>query len=203
VNAAEQRPRYLSPVDQAASDPSFLAFRTELLAAIERKDVAAVEGVLAPDIKASFGGETGIADFHAMWRTRAPDTELWSELGKVLRLGGSFDREGRFTAPYVFSRFPDDLDAFECLVVIGRGVALRAEPKADSALLARLGYEIVTAASQQGPEVVEGKAWHKVTAANGQTGYVAGDLLRSPLDWRAGFRKRDGAWRMEFFVAGD
>jgi hypothetical protein len=203
LGAAEQKPRYLLPVDQAATDASFAAFRAELIAAIDRKDIAAVERALAPDIKASFGGETGIADFHAMWRTKEPDSELWAELGTVLRLGGSFDRDGRFVAPYVFSRFPDDLDAMESLVIIGRGVALRAEPKPDGALLARLTYEIVTAAPPDGPEAADAKAWVKVVAANGHMGYVAAPLVRSPIDYRAGFAKRDGQWRMIFFVAGD
>jgi hypothetical protein len=203
LGAAEQKPRYLLPVDQAESDPSFAAFRAELLATIERKDVAAVKRVLAADIKASFGGETGIADFHAMWRINEADSELWAELGTVLRLGGSFDREGRFIAPYVFSRFPRDLEAMESLVVIGRGVALRAEPKAHGALLARLTYEIVTAAPPDGPEVADRKAWVKVIAANGHMGYVAATLIRSPIDYRAGFAKRNGEWRMIFFVAGD
>lgn len=200
---AAEPPRRLPPVDQAASDPSFVRFRAALIAAVDRKDAAFIERVLAPDIKVSFGGESGAADFRAAWRPEQPDSKLWSTLGAILRLGGSFEPGGSFVAPYTFSHFPDDLDPFESLVVIGSGVALRAEPKPDGALLARLGFEIVRPGQPDGPEAAGAGAWTKVIAANGHLGYVAAHLVRSPLDYRAGFARRDGEWRLVFLVAGD
>lgn len=42
-----------------------------------------------------------------------------------------------------------------------------------------------------------------VRTANGQEGWVRGSDVRSPIDYRAGFSKRSGQWKLEAFVAGD
>ena len=39
--------------------------------------------------------------------------------------------------------------------------------------------------------------------ADGTLGYVSEDFIRLVLGYRAGFARQDGAWRMQFFVAGD
>jgi hypothetical protein len=134
-----------------------------------------------------------------VWRPEAVDSTLWTVLGEILRLGGSFEPDGSFVAPYTFSRFPDDLDGFESLVVIGTGVALRAAPRPDAPLIARLNYDIVTVATPPDPAA----AWVEVRTPDGRSGHVAAALLRSPIDYRAGFARRDGEWRMIYFIAGD
>jgi hypothetical protein len=189
----------LPPVDQAATNPSFLAFRDSLAQAVTRKDAAFVEKVMAPDVKLSFGGESGIADFRRIWRPDQADSKLWTALGEILRLGGSFEPDGSFVAPYTFSRFPDDLDSFESIVVTGNGVALRAAPRTDAPLIARLSYDIVTVEAPPDPAA----AWVEVRLADGRSGHVAAPLLRSPLDYRAGFAKREGEWRVIYLIAGD
>src|SRR5688572_6022120 len=78
----------LPPVDESASDPSFLAFKVRLLAALERKDVAALTAALDPKVRSSFGEEDGIASFRRYWRLDRPaQSKVWSALGAVLRLG--------------------------------------------------------------------------------------------------------------------
>ena len=47
---------------------------------------------------------------------------------RVLALGGSFNEETTFMAPYTYSKFPDEFDAFEHGVVIGENVKVRKEP---------------------------------------------------------------------------
>lgn len=190
-------------MDQAASNPSFLQFRNRLLQAVVEKDAAFIESVLAPDIELSFGGHSGLADFREIWKPEQPDSELWEELGEVLRLGGTFEPDGSFIAPYLFSRLPDHLDPTDYLVVVGDGVALRAAPKSDAAIVARLSYDIVTPEPLEKDAGPGRHAWSKVRTANGRSGYVARRFLRSPLQDRAGFAKRDGQWRMIFFLAGD
>ncbi|HSE31218.1 MAG TPA: hypothetical protein VLA93_06545 [Pyrinomonadaceae bacterium] len=38
---------------------------------------------------------------------------------------------------------------------------------------------------------------------DGQSGYMAEEFIRSPIDYRAGFAKQEGRWVMIFFIAGD
>ena len=44
---------------------------------MSRHDVVYVTGVLSPDVKASFGGDEGIAAFKRIWTLDRADSELW------------------------------------------------------------------------------------------------------------------------------
>ena len=115
ASAAPQE-RYLLPVDDAKKDPSFFAFREKLIAAAERRDAAFILSILDPKIELSFGGDAGIADFKRIWKITSKASEFWNEFLPVIKNGGSFSGQGSergFFAPYTFSDFPEDLDAFE------------------------------------------------------------------------------------------
>lgn len=200
---AAARAEKLLPVDEAKKDPSFHAFRRELVAALRRGDRVFVLGVVDPKITASFGGHEGIEGFKKYWDLDRPGPEGWNRLRDtlltILDLGGSFQGDG-FCAPYVFSRWPDDRDAFEYSAVIGRGVALRSGPSLSAPVLTRLTYDLVKVPSRG----ADGDgAWVKVIAPSGKPGYVSGRYLRSPIDYRACFKKAGGKWRMTVLVAGD
>lgn len=188
----------LKPVDTAAKDPSFLAFRTQLLKTIERKDAKALLAVVHKDIKASFGMENGIEDFKKMWGLNKPATsQLWSELSKVLKMGGSFSNKTTFIAPYVFSEWPGDKDAFENWAVIAKDVNIRAKPSTSAAVLKKVSYEILPI------EFSENEKWVTVKLGNGKKGYIASQYIRSSVDYRAFFEKIKGRWQMTVFIAGD
>lgn len=194
---------FVQPLDQAAEDPSFLAFREELLAIIARKDVPALKRALAADMTTSFGAEGGGPEaFHAMWELDAPETSsVWQELGTVLAMGGIFlDRE-TFSAPYIFSAWPDAIDAFFHVATV-TPTELRARPAADAASLRALPANLVLQLADTGTEVLP-DGWMKVIEASGKSGYVEGKAVRSPIDFRAGFQKTQEGWKMTYFVAGD
>lgn len=195
-----QAPRVLQPVDEAAKVPSFLAFRNSLIAIVKARDAKKLEAVIAPNIKLSFGGDEGLNDFRKMWQPVRPDSKLWPELATILRLGGSFKGLDHFYAPYVYSNFPNDLDAFETGVIIDRNVPLRSKPTLGAPVIARLTYEIVEA--ETGTAATRG--WVKVTRkVKPTTGYVEARSVRSPVDYRAGFERIKGKWMMTLLVAGD
>ena len=112
----------LEPVDGAIKDLSFREFRGRLLLAVERHDAEALLETLAPDVLVSFGGEAGPDAFVRSWWPSSPDSGVWAVLGQVLSLGGNFNSTGEFCAPYVFSDFPDSLDAFEWQAALGPDV---------------------------------------------------------------------------------
>lgn len=204
--------RYLKPVDEASQDPSFLAFRTKLIAAAERKDLKYVQSIMDPKIHLSFGGFYGVAGFRKLWKNEA---DFWAEFLPVIRNGGRFVGDGRnkmnvFSAPYVFTDMPEDLDHFEVFAVFGNNVNLRERPDAGAPVIAQLSYNIVKvdheAATKRktGPGEDDWKIdWQKVTTLGGQTGWMKSEYVRSPIDYRAGFEKKRGRWVMTFFIAGD
>jgi hypothetical protein len=176
----------LAFVDDAAKDPSFAAFRDQLLTAVRARDTKTVFALSDPHIRTSFGGDAGhesLTENH------------WKALEEILPMGGSF-REGMFWAPYVYSAWPEAHDAFESLAVIGDNVPLRESADANATAIATLSRDIVKRAGEPG-------TWQRVTTADGKTGFVESKLVRSPVDYRAGFLKTDAGWRMNALVAGD
>jgi hypothetical protein len=205
--AAAWQERYLRPVDEAAEDPSFLAFRTKLIAAAERKDGRYVLSMVDPKIQNGFGDRNGIAWFRRDWKLDRPDSEFWPKFLAVMKNGGSFTGEGAkkmsiFAAPYIYSSWPEDLDAFDHFAITGTDVNLRKEGRADAEVVGKLSHNIVKIEGDIGND---GKTpeWRRVTTLGGLTGYVHRDYVRSSVDYRAGFEKKRGRWVMTFFLAGD
>lgn len=189
----------LEPVDQAASVPDFFSFRARLQAAVARHDTAAVLEALSRDVKLSFGGDDGVDAFKTQWRPDAPDSALWDTLATALALGGSFDAQGRFAAPYVYSRWPAEVDVFSHVVAVGSGVRVRAAADEAAAVIGQLDFSIVALADPAG----ERPGWTAVKLPAGQVGHVRAQFVRSPIDFRLGFSKKSGRWQIDYFIAGD
>lgn len=188
----------LLPRDEAATRPDFLAFRGRLLDAVVRRDVAAVLHAVDPAARVGFDGSGGVDAFRVR-HIENPDVNFWQEFARVLGLGGTFRTFNDFDTPYVFSRWPEGADAFECLAVTGTGVRLRRSPGTGSRILATLSYSIVVRADSDGAS----PGWVRVRRADGSVGYVSAAYLRSPVDYRASFSFRNGEWKLVFYVAGD
>ncbi len=196
----------MRPVDEASKDRSFVAFRTRLIAAVERRDSAFVLSIVDPRIKNGFGGDDGIAAFKRGWKLPGKSSRFWKEFLTVIKHGGAFDDGGRmFVAPYTFTAWPADIDAFEHHVVFGSDVNLRRRPDPMSEVIAKLSYNIITIESEMLAKSgrSEYPGWFHVKTLGGLRGFVKQDYVRSPIDYRAGFEKKRGVWKMTFFLAGD
>lgn len=189
----------LPPVDEAASRPDFFSFRAQLQAAVARRDAPAVLAVVSRDVKSSFGGDTGLEAFRKKWALEEPDSPLWETLATVLALGGTFGPGDTFTAPYVFSRWPEDADAFSSVAVIGTGVRVRAQPRDDAPAVATVSFAILEVNVAGNPD----EKWMQVRAPGGRNGYIDRRYVRSPIDYRAIFARVNGRWWLQAFVAGD
>ncbi|MEO8649287.1 MAG: SH3 domain-containing protein, partial [Acidobacteriota bacterium] len=203
--------RFVRPVDQAPNDASFLAFRTKLIAAAESRDAKFILSIIDPKIELSFGGDAGLADFKRIWKLNAAKSPFWEVFLPAIRNGGRFDRDPEsrqmiFAAPYTFDGFPEDLDVFEYQAIFGSDVNLRSTPNADAPVAARLSYNIVRvdhdrSVKRKGSD--EEFEWYRVETLGGLKGFVKSEFVRSPIDYRAGFQKKRGVWKMIFFIAGD
>jgi hypothetical protein len=199
ATVAAGAPKRLLPVDDAASSPDFFSFRAHLLSAIVRKDVAVLLAVVDPNIKNGFGGDDGKAAFEREWRPAAADSTVWEVLATILALGGRGSGEDTFIAPYVSAVWPADVDGFEHVAVIGDRVRVRGAPAPDAEELALVSFEVLARArDDKTPE-----DWTAVTLRDGRRGYVQSRYVRSPIDYRAYFTKKDGRWWMVMLLAGD
>jgi hypothetical protein len=193
----------LKPVDEAAQKPDFFSFRAQLQAAVARHDTAAVLAVLNPGIRTSFGDGGGVAAFRRQWRPESADSKLWDTLARVLALGGSFQPDGTFVAPYTFSRWPETLDSFEHVAIVGDRVSVRGDARTDAAILTTVGFVILPIGRDARPRSGRDDRWIAVRLTDGRVGYVSSQFARSPIDYRAIFAKTGDRWQLMAFVAGD
>ena len=194
----------LLPVDEA--DPSFRSFRDTLLDALARKDTTALLAAVAPDIRTSFGADGGIEDFRSMWALDDPRSRVWSELARVLGMGGAFLSDSAFAAPYVYAIWPDSLDAFEYVAVTSPAAVVRTAPSASADTLGTASHSLLPYEDWRGvPEspVEPDTSWAGILLPDGRTGWLHAADVHSPVGWRAIFEMRDGRWRMAAFIAGD
>ena len=186
----------LMPVDEASKDPSLVAFRDELLAAVRKRDADAVVALADPKIRTSFGGGGGAAGL----KRNLGQPGVWEDFERLLTQGGAFQGES-FWAPYVYSSWPDAHDAFTSLAITSENVPLRESADANAPVVATLSYDIVQRAGDVGRDP---GAWQNVKTSDGRTGWVESRFVRSPVGYRAGFLKnKEGKWRMNALVAGD
>ena len=203
----------VSYVKEAEDDPSFAECRVKLLLAIHARDTEAVIGLSDPEIHLSFGGQAGHDDFREILnvpeenlsedfkpQAQAMRDEIWESLESTIKLGGRFDADGGFTAPYYWNvDLPDSFDAYSTYFVTGSRVALRDGPSRNSNILARVSYAVVDVPYSENPS-----EWRLITIPGTKyAGYMHEDYLRSQIDYRAAFEKVNGEWKMQFFIAGD
>jgi hypothetical protein len=194
---APAAPAPLPPRDECQKDAGFAAYRASLASAVRAKDAKRLLALTSDDIDFSFGGDSGKVEFARSWRLDRPrESKLWQELETVLRLGCAFN-EGQAEAPWLYARFPRGLDPFDHAVVVRPGATAHVTPNAGGQVLAKLSWDILPIVSDLGG------AWTEVRLPDGRPAFVRGSDLRSPIDYRAGFERRNGRWLMTMFIAGD
>jgi hypothetical protein len=181
-------------------------FRASRIDVAKNRGAKFIPSILDPNVTNSFGSDEGAKLFKEKWKPDDPNSELWETLTEILSMGGSFSHGNKndFCAPYVFGKFPDQFDSFEHSAIIGENVRIREQPGLTSPVIATLSYDIVALAdSSTRPVEKEGHSWIAIELSNDKTGFVSKQFIRSPIDYRVCFTKKNGKWRMTALVAGD
>jgi hypothetical protein len=206
ASMALAQPVKLAPVDEAAGDATWTRFRARLIDALLKRDHKFVDSLIERKVR-NISGDDGIAEFRKLWELQKADSPLWSELPKVLFLGSvRVKREGseEICAPYVYFKWPANAPDDANAAVIAREAIVQTRPSAGSPALSTAAYDLVHVTDW---EVVDedknGKQiWVAVKTAAG-TGYLPQEQVRSPLEYRACFIKRDGNWRLSGLEVGE
>jgi len=202
----------LNPVDEGQLVSSFRSFRKELIDITKNKDVDGLLSILDKDIKVDFSNATGKEAFKKKWGLDSKPTKslIWQELRNVIELGGTFENKDKtiFTAPYIFTSFPQGFDPKTYGAITGEGVRIRNEPSRGARQISTLSFDVVRLLVDSSPisEVVgkEKHVWKKIQLPNTKTvGYVFGKYLRTPKDYRASFERKGDSWKMFYFVKGE
>jgi len=199
--------KQLLPPAQEINDAEFEQAYKKFIEAVHNKDLNTLDGFLDNKIMTSFGGDAGKPYFYEYWNLgdNPEKSELWAELEKIIKLGGVYEKdEKRFTAPYIFKNFPDELDAFEYFVIIDEDVKIYEKDSTDSTIVGELDYNIVKFENNDEFWEMNGEGFIKITAFSGKEGYIQKKYIRSPIDYRFSLvREKAGEWKLAFLVAGD
>lgn len=189
------------PLDEADRDPSLVAFRDNLLANVEARDIEAVIASACADIYLSHGGEGGPEELRA---NLAPDQEsqqdYWAALQTTLSQPGYFDDQGEFWMPHQWQiTLPADLDPTIAYFVTGENVSLRQGASSDMPVLALISHEVVLI-----PQFQPDADYQRVLLTDGTPGFMHRDFLWSMTGYRAALVKSGtGEWQLCSFVTGD
>lgn len=185
-----------APRDECGAVDGAAQFRERLAAAVEARDADALAALAAEDIKLDFGGGEGRAELHS--RLSDPSRGLWDELDRLMALGCAANEDGGITIPWYFAQDLGEADPYAMMLVLGEGVPILAEPKVGAPRLDAISWDLVEPTSYE-PE----KPFQEIKAADGGTGFVATDKLRSVIDYRLIASSRNGRWSITAFIAGD
>ncbi|HUQ13903.1 MAG TPA: hypothetical protein VM055_06470 [Novosphingobium sp.] len=185
------------PRDECAKLPGFAAFRKTLFDAVRARDAAALGALADPKVQLDFGGGAGPDELRKRLSETRP--ELWGELAALTSLGCAADG-GVATLPSIFARVPETIDPYRTMWVTGEGVPLRAKASTGAAGRARLGWALVELV---GASFDPKAAFTEVRTADGARGFVAGERLRSVLDYRLIADREGDTWKITAFIAGD
>lgn len=187
-----------TPLETCNRLPGVAQFRAALIRAIRARDTAAFVALSAPRVKLDFGDGAGRAELRKRL-SGADGRKLWAELDRIVPLGCAV--QGRnLIMPSIFEHEWGDVDPFDVMVVTGANVTLRAGPSATARPIRTLSWALVEPLSADDFE----KAFRQVKVhGGGPTGYIAANLLRSPLDYRMVASRVQGQWKIDAFLAGD
>jgi hypothetical protein len=194
-------PVSLPPVEQCRGDAEFARVRQQVQKAVDKRDLNGLMSLMSDDIRVTFGGQSGPERFSDFWTASDQDQDLlWSELASALRLGcaQAVDGEGKpYRAIPAMFVTGDGLDGFSTWTSLP-GAVLRAKPHEKAEARMRLPAWTVLSEVEH-----DGGSWIEVRTPKGRSGYVSTDQVRSLLDYRLIFGRRDGQWRITAFIAGD
>jgi hypothetical protein len=91
-------------------------------------------------------------------------------------------------------------------MIFGNNVNLRVRPDTKADSIAKLSYNVVRVDYENSVPDKKREGvylWLKVETLGGKKGFVSADYVRSTIDYRGCFEKKNGKWKMTLFLAGD
>jgi hypothetical protein len=194
----------LPPVDDSKGAPELRHFLEQVRVAVLQRDVDLLQSSLDPEILIGFGPNEHGVDA-AVTALLNPDSELWSSLESSIFLGGTFGggpQGSYFCIPYVYSAFPDHLDASQHQVVV-KPVQARSAPDESATPVPLPDYAIVRTdiGTPMTTKGTHGEEWAHIHVKD-ETAYIPADALRSPAGSRTCLYKRGEQWRIKAVIAG-
>lgn len=185
----------IPPIDEASRDQGLFALLAKMRSLADRFDSGGLEALMPPTFRVEFDVGKGPAAFHRRWLPESRSSSLWGVLERLLPLGGTFYSETLFAMPYVYTRFPTDLDRLGYVAALKPATRLLDGPGQDGKTVGTLDYAIIPLAERFRPPVTmtTGRYFEVRVPQVGRC-FVAEADVYSPAAHRAFFEKRGGRW---------
>jgi hypothetical protein len=195
----------ICPVDESWKDKTFSEFRTRLLQALDTRDTNFLLGILYSKVE-MFGERVGVEDFKHSWLDR-PQSKIWYELTKILRLGGKFKQFGKekaFIVPYYRA---ERIGGYADGVVTAKNVRVRSDASRKSNVIEILSCDLVTLCNY-GEIIVDSTSnppeeWVNIYTPKRQYGYISSQYIGSAIGTGACFVKKGKEWKLTWMGGGD
>lgn len=190
----------LPPRDDCLRIDGYRELRRDIDDIVRSRDAQRLLALTDESILSSFGEDETREAFEQTWRLREQGaaSAFWREFEAVLSLGCGM-RDGALVFPYQFaSEAPEPADPFATFLTLGSAVPMRARPAERAPQTGTLDWDLI-----EQTDISEDGEWSYVAAQGGREGWVRQSGLRSMVDFRAQFQRREGQWRLTVFVAGD
>jgi hypothetical protein len=210
--AEPRRPIVLK--DQTASDPSFAQFRQQLTRIVQARDAQGLTKLLPSEgLSIGFTRPTSIKDLNL----KRPDARLWHILDYTLAHSCAKAQVGtNWICPTVAKDFltqypkPKGSMGIEYevgqVIVLGKFVNVRSQPKLESPVIAQLTNEVVRNNPKatgsfdiNNPQI----GWQPVRLPDGRSGFVNNRYVYFPLGYHLSLEKTGNQWQITQILAGD
>jgi hypothetical protein len=186
--------RILPPSEEP--DPALVRLIARLHKILAAREHLALEAMMNPVFRVEFDAGKGSAAFRRHWRPESAGSPVWDILQRLITLPAHRYSDTLYAVPYVFARFPFDLDPLRYVVAVKKEVALLAEPKPDAKRVGTLDHSIVPLANPvQPPVIIPSGGFVELMHPDSGRCFAASDDIYHPSAHRAFFQKRAGQWR--------
>jgi len=192
-------PGAFAPRDECSRLPGAASLIAALRDAVARRDAKALAVLASDDVMLDYGGGAGKAELLKRLSGREGRT-LWRELDAVLALGCARFEDGDIVMPWIFAQDLGDVDPYEAMLATGADVPLFRKPGLKGAPIARLNWQMVV--NQPGVKTPKGVMRVSVIGSPLE-GYAPAARLRSVIGYRLIAARKNGAWKISAFIAGD
>ena len=191
-----QELRELPPPDRSGRDRALAETLNAMRIQVKARDYRGLEARMRPDFKVEFDGGKGPNAFRRRWKADTAASGIWPLLDALLAIGGAFYSETLFAIPYVYARFPQDLDPLGHVVSIRQQTNLWEKPEPGARVLATAGYAILPLSKPLEPPVmIEPAGFVEVNHPTSGICYAAASDVCSPAGHRMFFELRRGRWQ--------
>lgn len=188
--------RFLPPPAPGIEDPTLARFLEELVSIVAFRDHKRLEALMLPTFRVDFDTGKGPNEFHKYWLPKSRESSVWEILSRILQLGGTAYSKTLYGAPYVFTRFPFDLDPLAYVVATGADIPLRSDSTEQAEPVRAVSHAILPLARPLTPPVrLPAAGFLEVRVPDDPPSYVAMNQVYSPAGYRIFLEKQNGRWR--------